>query len=75
MDVKQKLMLCLWRKYRKYVREEKAISLEIQHRLVIIDLDKTALKKIVRKERIVRKRMRKLNEIRTRVRFLKILKN
>ena len=40
--------------------------MKLQHELVVVDLDKKALKKIVRKERIVRS-MWKLNENRTRV--------
>ena len=57
-------------KYRKYVRDVNVIPWELQHRLVVIDLDKTVLKKIVRKQHITRK-IWKLNENRTRVRFEK----
>ena len=39
--------------------------------LVVIDLDKKVLKRIVRKERIIRTKIWELNENRTRVRFLK----
>ena len=54
-------------KYRKYVRDVKVIPRELQHRLVVIDLDKKVLKKIVRKERIIRRKIWKLNENRTRI--------
>ena len=52
-------------KYRKYVRDVKVIPWELQHRLVIVDLDEKVLKKVVGKERIIRK-IWKLNENRTR---------
>ena len=42
------------KKYRKYIRDVKVISWELQHRLVVVDLDKKVLKKIVRKQRIIR---------------------
>ena len=41
---------------------------------MVVDLYKKVLKKIVRKERMVRRRMWKLNENRTRVRFEKRVK-
>ena len=43
---------------------------ELQHRLVVVDLDKEVLEEIVRKEWMLR-RMLKLNENCTRVRFEK----
>ena len=46
------------------------ISWELQHRMVVVDLDEKVLKK-VRKERIIRRKIWKLNENRTRVRFEK----
>ena len=61
-------------KYRKYIRDVKVIPWELQHRMVVVDLDKKALKKIVRKERIIRRKIWKLNENQTRVRFEKIVK-
>ena len=42
--------------------------------MVVIDLDKKVLKKGVRKERIIRRKIWKLNENRTRVRFEKRVK-
>ena len=45
-----------------------------QHNTVVVDLDKKVLKKVVRKERIVRRKIWKLNENRTRVRFEKRVK-
>ena len=44
---------------------------ELQHRLVVVDLNKKILKKIVRKELIMRRTLWKLNENQTRVRFEK----
>ena len=61
-------------KYRKYIRDVKVIPWELQHRMVVVDLDKKVLKKIVRKERIVRRKIWKLNENQTRVRFEKTVK-
>ena len=49
-------------KYRKYIKDFKVIPWELQHRLVVVDLDKKVLKKIVRKERIIRRKIWKLNE-------------
>ena len=53
--MKQKSISCLWEKYRKYVRDAKVTSWKLQHGLVVVDLDKKVLKKIVRKERIIRR--------------------
>ena len=50
------------------------IPWELQHRMVIVDLDKKVLKKIVRKERIIRRKIWKLNENQRRVRFEKRVK-
>ena len=50
------------------------IPLELQHRMVVVDLDKKVLKKVVRKERIIRRKIWKLNENQTRVRFEKRVK-
>ena len=50
------------------------IPWELQHRMVVVDLDKKVLKKIVRKERIIRRKIWKLNENQTRVRFEKRVK-
>ena len=56
-------------KCRKYIRYVKVIPWELQHRLVVVDQDKKVLKKDVRKQRIIRRKIWKLNENRTRVRF------
>ena len=61
-------------KYRKYMRDIKVIPWELQHRPVVVDLDKKILKKGVRKKQIIRRGMWKLNENRTRVRFEKRVK-
>ena len=58
-------------KYRKYIRGVKVIPWELQHRLVVVDLDKKILKKVVKKERIIRRKIWKLDENRTRVKFEK----
>ena len=62
-------------KYRKYIRDVKVILWELQHRLVVVDLNKKILKKVVRKKRIIRRKIWKLNENRTIVRFEKRVKN
>ena len=61
-------------KYRKYIRDVKVIPWELQHRLVVVDLDKKVLKKVVRKKRIIRRKIWRLNENQTRVRFEKRVK-
>ena len=61
-------------KNRKYIRDIKVIPWELQHRLVVVDLDKKVLKTVVRKEWIIRRKIWKLNENRTRVRFEKRVK-
>ena len=47
------------------------IPWEFQHRLVVVDLDKKVLKKVVRKQQIIRRKIWMLNENQTRVRFEK----
>ena len=47
---------------RKYLRDVKVIQGELQHRLVITDLVKTKVKKVVRKEAIERRKVWKLKE-------------
>ena len=49
----------------------KAIPWELQQRLMVVDLDKKVLKKVVRKQRIIRKKIWKLNENRKGMRFEK----
>ena len=62
------------KKYRKYIRDVKVIPWELQHRMVVVDLDEKVLKKVVRKQRIIRRKIWKLNENQTRVRFEKRVK-
>ena len=57
-------------KYRKYIRDVKVIPWELQYRLVVVDLDK----KVVRKQQIIRRKIWKLNENQTKLRFEKIVK-
>ena len=47
------------------------IPWELQHRMVVVYLAKKVLKKVVRKEQIIRRKIWKLNENQTRVRFEK----
>ena len=47
------------------------IPWELWHRLVVVDLNEMILKRIVRKEQIIRKKIWKLNGNRTRVKFEK----
>ena len=42
-------------KYRKYIRDVKVIPRKLQHRLVVVDLNKKVMKNVVRKERIIRR--------------------
>ena len=46
VDVKQIDFVLVGEKYRKYVRDVKVVPWELQHRLVIVDLDKKILKKL-----------------------------
>ena len=62
------------KKYRKYISDVKVIPWELQHRLLVVDLDRTVLKKVVRNERIIRRKIWKLNKNQTRVRFEKRVK-
>ena len=61
-------------KYRKYIRDVKVIPWELQHRMVVVDLDEKVLKKVVRKKQIIGRKIWKLNKNRTRVRFEKRVK-
>lgn len=54
---------------RMYLRDVKVIPGELLHRLVVVDLVKKKVKKVVRKEAIERKKVRKLKEDDTRARF------
>ena len=57
-----------------YIRDVKVIPWELQHRMVVVYLDKKVLKMVVRKEWIIRRKIWKLNENQTRVRFEKRVK-
>ena len=74
VDVEQKLILCFWGKNTESISNVKVIPWELQHRMVVVDLDRKVLKKIVRKARIIRRKIWKLNENQTRVRFEKRVK-
>ena len=54
---------------RKYLRDVKVIPGELQHRLVVTDLVKKRMKKVVRKKAIERRKVWKLKEDDTRARF------
>ena len=58
-------------KYKKYIRDVKGIRWKLQHRMVVVDLYKKILKWVVRKQRIIQRKIWKLNENQTRVRFEK----
>ena len=47
---------------RKYLKDVKAIPWELQHRLVVTDIDKRKLKKVVKHEQTIRRRVWKLKE-------------
>ena len=47
------------------------IPWELQDRLVVVDMDKKILKKVVRKQWIIRRKIWKLNKNLTKVRFEK----
>ena len=47
---------------RKYLKDVKAIPWELQHRLVVTDIDKRKLKKVVKNEQTFRRRVWKLKE-------------
>ena len=57
--------------YKKYVKDVKVIPWELQHRLVVVDLDKKVLKKIVRKQWIIRIKIWKLNKNQTKSKIRK----
>ena len=58
-------------KYRKYIRNVQVIPWELQHKIMVIDLDKKILNKVVRKQWIVRRKIWKLNENQKLVKFEK----
>ena len=66
-------VLLVGEKYRKYIRHVKVISLELQL-LVVLDLDIKVLKKVVRKQRIIRRKIWILIENQTRIRLEKRIK-
>ena len=61
-------------KYRRYIRDVKVIPWKLQHRLVVVDMDKKVLKKIVKKQRTIRRKIWKLNENQTRLGLKKRVK-
>ena len=54
---------------RKYLKDVKAILCELQYRLVLKNIDKRKLKKVVKNEQIVRRRVWKLKKKSIKVRF------
>ena len=73
VDAKQKYILCLWEKIQKVCKRCENDSM-LQHWLMVKDLNKKVLQKIVRKQQIIRRKIWKLNENQTRVRFEKRVK-
>ena len=59
---------------RKYLKDVKALSWELQHRLVVTDIDISKLKEVVKNEQTVR-RIWKLKENNMRARFQKRIKS
>uniref|UniRef100_A0A0L8HPX6 Uncharacterized protein n=1 Tax=Octopus bimaculoides TaxID=37653 RepID=A0A0L8HPX6_OCTBM len=57
------------RRNRKYLRDVKTIPGELQHRLVVADLDKKKVKKCMRKGTVESRKVWKLKEEETRARF------
>ena len=55
---------------RKYIRDVKVIPGELQHRLLVVDVEKRKLKKLVKKRRYVRRKLWKLNEKEIREKFV-----
>ena len=47
---------------RKYLKDIKTIPSELQHRLVVVDVDKKKLRKVLKMKRVVRRRLWKLKE-------------
>ena len=62
VDVKQIDFVLVGEKYRKYIRDVKVIPWELQQRMVVVDVDKKFLKKVVRKKGITKRKIWKLNE-------------
>ena len=58
-----------WVGDRKYLRDVKVISGELQHRLVVADLQRKRMKKVLRKDVIVRRKVWKLKEHDVREKF------
>ena len=57
------------RQKRKFLKDVKSVPGELQHRLVIVDVDKRKLKKIVRKRTTEKRKVWKLKEEETRGKF------
>jgi len=54
---------------RKYVRDVKSIPGELQHRLVVADMDKKKVRKVIRKERTVKRKVWMLKDDNMREKF------
>ena len=59
---------------RKYLKDVKAIPWDLQHWLVVTDLDRRRLKKVVKSEQTMKRRVWKLNENNMKTRFQKRVK-
>ena len=60
---------------RKYLKDVKAILWELQHRLVVTDIDKRKLKKVVKNEQTIRRRVWKLKENNLKTKFQERVRN
>ena len=56
---------------REYLKDVKAIPWELQHRLVVTDIDKRKLKKVVKNEQTFRRRVWKLKKNNMKTKFQK----
>ena len=54
---------------RKYLKDVKAIPRELQHRLLVTDIDKSKLKKAVKNKQTIKRRVWKLKENNMKTRF------
>ena len=63
--------IVIGKKDKKYIRDVKVVSGELQHGLVVADIEKRKLKKVIKKQRITHRRVWKLNDKEIRVEFQK----
>ena len=69
LDMKLRLILCWLVEATEYLKEVTAISKELQHRLMVTDIDETKLKKVVENEQTFKKGIWQLKENNMKARF------